>query len=107
MNMILVTYVNGRQRLVEAQSWRQLDSESAPLGAILLQKKDDGSRLYAIKAAIQEVEEIPAATWEKMKKDQEKAESDHKAAEAQKAVDAMRARKPINKVRKLFGLKAK
>jgi len=73
--IILVTYLNGQKRLVQAQSWRQLDSESAPLGAILLTKSESGGKLYAIKSAIQEVEEIPQATWDAKVAEHEKADA--------------------------------
>jgi hypothetical protein len=96
MPIIIVTYINGRQRLIQAQSWRQLDSESAPLGAILLRKNDDGGRLYAIKSAVQEVEEIPDATWKANVEAQERAEK-QKAIAATAAWDALPWWKKVGK----------
>jgi len=103
MQMIIVTYQNGQKRLVQAQSWRQLDSESAPLGAILLTKSDSGGKLYAIKSAIQEVEEIPQATWDAQV-------AAHEKAEAKKADDAallalLESKTFKGRVKRLFGKK--
>jgi hypothetical protein len=101
MQMIIVTYQNGQKRLVQAQSWRQLDSESATLGAILLTKSDSGGKLYAIKSAIQEVEEIPQATWDA------NIEAQKKAQEAKAATLALLESKTLRgRLRKLLGRKA-
>ena len=101
MQMIIVTYQNGQKRLVQAQSWRQLDSESAPLGAILLTKSDSGGKLYAIKSAIQEVEEISQATWDANIEAQKKAQEEKAATLALLESKTLRGR-----LRKLLGRKA-
>ena len=101
MSIIIVTYQNGQKRIIQAQSWRQLDSESAPLGAILLTKSESGGKLYAIKAAVQEVEEIPQATWDAQMAAHEKAEA-KKAADA--ALLALLESKTLRgRVKRMFG----
>ena len=104
MQMIIVTYQNGQKRLVQAQSWRQLDSESAPLGAILLTKSESGGKLYAIKSAIQEVEEISQATWDAQMAEHEKAEAKKKSDAATLAL--LESKTLRGRIKKLLGRKA-
>ena len=98
MSMIIVRYINGQTRVVQAQSWRQLDSESAPMGAILLSAGKGGGKLYAVKSSIYEVEEIPQDAFDEMARNRAlQAEAEAKA----------RARKPLNRIRRVFGMKVK
>ncbi len=99
MSMIIVRYINGQTRYVQAQSWRQLDSESAPMGAILLSSGKNGGKLYAVKSSIYEVEEVPQEEWDKMMAKRAKE------ADEQTRLAAIEARKPWNRIKRLFGKK--
>ena len=99
MQMIVVRHINGQTRYIQAQSWRQLDSESAPLGAILLRSGKDGGRLYAVKSSIYEVEEVSQEAWDAQV-------AIHAQIEAEKAKAEAEARKPWNRIKRLFGRKA-
>ena len=99
---IVLTYLNGRQRLVQGESWTQLNNAGGvALGCVNLKRVPDGGKITVVKSALAEVEEIPQATWDAQMAEHEKAEA-KKAADA--ALLALLESKTLRgRVKRMFG----
>lgn len=119
---IIVNFASGRQLVVEGTSWKKLDGNAAPFGTIALKTIPDGVSLGVIKANVECYEEYQDVDWALRKAEAEKAQAEQAAArdaevkknaEAQAArmeksrLDALRARRPLNRVRLAFGREMK
>ena len=114
---IALLYLNGRQRIVEGESWKQLNNaHSDVMGTINLRRIEDGGKITIIKSALCEVEEFTQAAWDKMIEDEKKARADVEAKrkaeqdardkKAAKDLAAIEAKKFKNRLKRLFGRKA-
>jgi hypothetical protein len=112
---IILSYISGRQRLVEGENWKQLDESTPRSGTVNLRSIPEGRRIIAIKSSLAEIEEIPQAVWdadvEAQKKAGEEQEKTRAEVEAKKKSDhtamatlALLESKTLRgRVRKLFG----
>lgn len=119
---IIITFTSGRQLLVEGESWKKLDGNAAPFGTIALKTIPDGLALGVIKANVETYEEFSDAAWALRKDAAEKAREEQQAArdaEVKKnaqdqaarmeraRIEALKARRPLNRIRLAFGREAK
>jgi hypothetical protein len=87
--LIVLTYLNGRQRLVQGESWMQLNNAGgAALGCVNLKRIPDGGKLTIVKSALAEVEEFTEEAWAKMTQEQKDAQEAQAAAQAKSKSDA-------------------
>jgi len=86
---IVLTYLNGRQRLVQGESWMQLNNAGgAALGCVNLKRVPDGGKITIVKSALAEVEEFTEEAWAKMTQEQKDAQEAQAAAQAKAKSDA-------------------
>jgi len=86
---IVLTYLNGRQRLVQGESWMQLNNAGgAALGCVNLKRVPDGGKITVVKSALAEVEEFTEEAWAKMMQEQKDAQEAQAAAQAKSKSDA-------------------
>ena len=89
---IVLTYLNGRQRLVQGESWMQLNNAGgAALGCVNLKRIPDGGKLTIVKSALAEVEEFTEEAWAKMMQEQKDAQEAQAAAQAKSDAEAKKA----------------
>jgi hypothetical protein len=86
---IVLTFLNGRQRLVQGESWAQLNNAGgAALGCVNLKRVPDGGKITVVKSALAEVEEFTEEAWAKMMQEQKDAQEAQAAAQAKSKSDA-------------------
>jgi hypothetical protein len=84
---IILSYISGRQRLVEGENWKQLDESTPRAGTVNLRSIPEGRRIIAIKSSLEEIEEIPQAVWDANIQKQKDAEEAAAAEQAKKRSD--------------------
>jgi hypothetical protein len=119
---IILTFTSGRQLLVEGDNWKKLDGNAAPFGTISLKTVPEGLHIGVIKANVETYEEFSDAAWALRKDAAEKAREEQRAARdaevkknaqdqaarMEKArLDALRAKRPLNRLRLAFGREAR
>jgi hypothetical protein len=102
---IIVTYLTGRQDIVEGESWARLDQDSPRLGTINLKTIQDGTRIIVNKSAVAKVEEIPPSIWDKRMADFQKAQAEELALRAKAAAEAADARRFSSRIKRFLKLK--
>ena len=80
---IVLSYLNGRQRVVQGESWIQLNNAGGQVpGCVTLKRIPDGGKIIVVKSALADVEEFTTEAWEKMTQEQKDAEEAKAAAQA-------------------------
>ncbi|MBE3130609.1 MAG: hypothetical protein IMZ54_07815 [Acidobacteria bacterium] len=114
---IILFYLNGRQRIVQGESWTQLNNAGGQaLGCVTLRRLSDGGKIIVIKSALADVEEFSEETWKKMKDEEEAAaadaakkrsddEADKKSKAAAETLRLLESKTVRGRIRKLFGRK--
>ena len=101
---IVVRYVDGSHDIVEGESIRKLDQDTARLGAVELKTIPEGHRIIAFKSNVTRFIEIPQEAWDAQKAAQRAHEVEaHRKSEADAAAKAAEARRFGNRVKRLFG----
>jgi len=111
--MIIIHFASGRERLIEGESWKKLDQETAALGQVRFKTHPDGFPFgscagTAYKSNVEEVIEISDLDYKNKIEEQKKLQADRAASEQQladlvkqrqelEAAAAAEARKPWNR----------
>jgi hypothetical protein len=69
---IVLFYLNGRQRIVQGESWAQLNNAGGQVpGCVTLRRIPDGGKIIVVKSALADVEEFSEEAWQKLKDEEE------------------------------------
>jgi len=112
---IVLFYLNGRQRVVQGESWSQLNNAGGQVpGCVTLRRIPDGGKIIVVKSALADVEEFTEEVWQKLKDEEEAAaaaqvkkrsddEADKKAKAAAATLALLESKTLRGRIRKLFG----
>ena len=101
---IVVRYVDGSHDIVEGESVRKLDQDTARLGVVELKTIPEGHRIIAFKSNVTRFVEIPQAAWDAQKEAQRAREVEaHKKREAEEEARFKAARTLKGRIRRLVG----
>jgi len=112
---IILFYLNGRQRVVQGESWSQLNNAGGQVpGCVTLRRIPDGGKIIVVKSALADVEEFTEEAWQKMKDDEEAAAAEQakkrseddaakKAKVASETLKLLESKTLRGRVKRLFG----